>query len=176
MTPVSTTASVGIGGSGDRNTLQQRGDPRHDHEGGPSPPCRTAGGATTAIRASGDDMTRATYCKRDHHACLDCVDAWALIHPGHPPGGGCPTRRDRGAYLQAAGTAPAMTVEILNQEEPSGARRRCAAPFEVESDALGDWLDERTELRWITSALAEVELLRAIRAVAPEGLSAVPSC
>jgi uncharacterized protein len=48
--------------------------------------------------------------------------------------------------------------------------------IEVESDALGDWLDERTELRWITSALAEVELLRAIRAVAPEGLSAVPSC
>jgi predicted nucleic acid-binding protein len=47
--------------------------------------------------------------------------------------------------------------------------------IEVESDALGDWLDERTELRWITSALAEVELLRAIRAVAPEGLSAVPS-
>jgi predicted nucleic acid-binding protein len=47
--------------------------------------------------------------------------------------------------------------------------------IEVESDALGDWLDERTEIRWITSALAEVELPRAIRAVAPEGLSAVPS-
>ena len=47
--------------------------------------------------------------------------------------------------------------------------------IEVESDALGAWLDERTELRWITSALAEVELPRAIRAVAPEGLSAVPS-
>ena len=46
---------------------------------------------------------------------------------------------------------------------------------EVESEALGDWLDERTEIRWITSALAEVELPRAIRAVAPEGLSAVPS-
>ena len=47
--------------------------------------------------------------------------------------------------------------------------------IEVESEALGDWLDERTEMRWITSALAEVELPRAIRAVAPEGLSAVPS-
>jgi uncharacterized protein len=47
--------------------------------------------------------------------------------------------------------------------------------IEVESEALGDWLDERTELRWITSALAEVELPRAIRAVAPAGLSAVPS-
>lgn len=47
--------------------------------------------------------------------------------------------------------------------------------IEVESEALGDWLDERTEIRWITSALAEVELLRAVRAVAPEGLSAVPS-
>jgi uncharacterized protein len=47
--------------------------------------------------------------------------------------------------------------------------------IEVESDALGAWLDERTEIRWITSALAEVELPRAIRAVAPEGLSTVPS-
>ena len=47
--------------------------------------------------------------------------------------------------------------------------------IEVESDDLGDWLDERTEMRWITSALAEVELPRAIRAVAPEGLSAVPA-
>jgi predicted nucleic acid-binding protein len=47
--------------------------------------------------------------------------------------------------------------------------------IEVESDDLGDWLDERTEMRWITSVLAEVELSRAIRAVAPEGLSAVPS-
>ena len=47
--------------------------------------------------------------------------------------------------------------------------------IEVESEALGDWLDERTEMRWITSALAEVELPSAIRAVAPEALSAVPS-
>jgi uncharacterized protein len=47
--------------------------------------------------------------------------------------------------------------------------------IEVESDNLGDWLDDRTEIPWITSVLAEVELPRAIRAVAPEGLSAVPS-
>jgi uncharacterized protein len=47
--------------------------------------------------------------------------------------------------------------------------------IERESDALDDWLDEHTELRWITSALTEVELPRAIRAVALEGLSAVPS-
>lgn len=46
--------------------------------------------------------------------------------------------------------------------------------IEVESDALADWLDDRTELRWITSA-SEVELSRAIRAVSPEGLPAVPS-
>jgi uncharacterized protein len=46
--------------------------------------------------------------------------------------------------------------------------------IEVESDALDDWLDERTEIRWITSVLAEVELPRAMRAAAPEGLSAVP--
>jgi predicted nucleic acid-binding protein len=47
--------------------------------------------------------------------------------------------------------------------------------IEVESDALDEWLDERTEIRWITSTLTEVELPRAIRAVAPEGLPAVPS-
>jgi len=47
--------------------------------------------------------------------------------------------------------------------------------IEAESEALADWLDERTETRWITSALAEVELPRAIRAVAPKGLSAIPS-
>ncbi len=46
---------------------------------------------------------------------------------------------------------------------------------ERESDALGDWLDERIEIPWITSTLAEVELARAIRAAAPEGLPAVPS-
>jgi uncharacterized protein len=47
--------------------------------------------------------------------------------------------------------------------------------IEVESEVLGDWLDERTEIRWITSALAEVELPRAIRAATPDGLSAVPA-
>jgi uncharacterized protein len=47
--------------------------------------------------------------------------------------------------------------------------------IEAESDTLADWLDERTELPWITSALAEVELPRAIRAVAPEALPAIPS-
>jgi predicted nucleic acid-binding protein len=47
--------------------------------------------------------------------------------------------------------------------------------IEAESDTLADWLDERAEMRWITSALAEIELPRAIRTVAPEGLSAVPS-
>lgn len=47
--------------------------------------------------------------------------------------------------------------------------------IEAESEDLTAWLDERTEIPWITSVLAEVELPRAIRAVAPEGLSAVPS-
>jgi predicted nucleic acid-binding protein len=47
--------------------------------------------------------------------------------------------------------------------------------IEVESDALADWLDERTTTPWITSALAEVELPRAIRAVTPEALPVVPS-
>ncbi|WP_082972406.1 type II toxin-antitoxin system VapC family toxin [Mycobacterium sp. 1245852.3] len=47
--------------------------------------------------------------------------------------------------------------------------------IEPESNALVDWLDERVEMRWVTSVLAEVELPRAIRTVAPEGLSAVPA-
>lgn len=47
--------------------------------------------------------------------------------------------------------------------------------IEAESDDLTDWLDERIEIRWITSTLTEVELPRAIRAVAPEGLPAVPA-
>ena len=46
---------------------------------------------------------------------------------------------------------------------------------ERESAALADWLDVRFEIPWITSTLTEVELPRAIRAVAPEGLPAVPS-
>jgi predicted nucleic acid-binding protein len=47
--------------------------------------------------------------------------------------------------------------------------------IEGESAALSDWLDERTESRWVTSALTEVELPRALRAACPEGLPAVPS-
>lgn len=47
---------------------------------------------------------------------------------------------------------------------------------EAESDALADWLDARTEIAWITSALSEVELPRAIiRAGQIEGLTAVPA-
>lgn len=46
---------------------------------------------------------------------------------------------------------------------------------EPESDELGDWLDDHTEIPWITSSLTEVELPRAIRSAAPEGLPAVPS-
>ena len=45
---------------------------------------------------------------------------------------------------------------------------------EAESQDLADWLDERVDSPWITSAQTEVELPRAIRAGAPEGLSAVP--
>lgn len=48
--------------------------------------------------------------------------------------------------------------------------------IEVESDALADWLDDRTELRWITSALTEVELSRAIRAVSQKGYRRCPPC
>lgn len=47
--------------------------------------------------------------------------------------------------------------------------------IEPESEALGRWLDERVEMRWITSALTEIELPRVVRAVAPDGLPAVPT-
>ncbi len=47
--------------------------------------------------------------------------------------------------------------------------------IEPESEALGVWLNERIEMRWITSALTEVELPRAVRAIAPEGLPEVPT-
>lgn len=46
---------------------------------------------------------------------------------------------------------------------------------EAESSALADWLDARREIPCISSVLAEVELPRAIRAVAPEGLPSVPA-
>ena len=47
---------------------------------------------------------------------------------------------------------------------------------ERESTELADWLDDRTELRWITSTLTEVELPRAlIRAGQPAALAAVPA-
>ena len=45
-----------------------------------------------------------------------------------------------------------------------------------QSDNLEDWLDERTEIPWKTSVLAEIELSRAIRAVAPEGYRLFPPC
>lgn len=47
--------------------------------------------------------------------------------------------------------------------------------IEPESEALGGWLNEHIDMRWITSALTEVELPRAVRAVAPEGLPEVPT-
>ncbi len=46
---------------------------------------------------------------------------------------------------------------------------------EAESAALADWLDARRDIPCIASALAEIELPRAIRAVAPEGLPLVPA-
>lgn len=47
--------------------------------------------------------------------------------------------------------------------------------IEAESEELTTWLDERIATPWITSVLTEIELPRAIRAVAPQGLPAVPS-
>lgn len=45
---------------------------------------------------------------------------------------------------------------------------------EVESDALVDWIADRSEELLVSSALAEVELPRALRRTEPELLSAVP--
>ncbi|KAF0846434.1 PIN domain-containing protein [Nocardia caishijiensis] len=41
--------------------------------------------------------------------------------------------------------------------------------------ALIDWLGERIEMAWLTSALAEVELVRAVRVAAPADLINVPA-
>jgi uncharacterized protein len=46
---------------------------------------------------------------------------------------------------------------------------------ETESDALADWLTERSDAPWVTSTLAEVELGRALRRTDPELLSGVPA-
>jgi len=45
---------------------------------------------------------------------------------------------------------------------------------ELESTALADWLDERADQPWVSSALIEVELPRALRRVEPELLPDVP--
>jgi len=46
---------------------------------------------------------------------------------------------------------------------------------EPESAALADWLDERPDIPWATSVLAEVELIRAVRASSPDDLPAIPA-
>jgi hypothetical protein len=42
---------------------------------------------------------------------------------------------------------------------------------EAESQALRDWLDERAETGWISSALVEIESFRALARYAPEALT-----
>ncbi|MGI9064039.1 MAG: type II toxin-antitoxin system VapC family toxin [Pseudonocardiaceae bacterium] len=46
---------------------------------------------------------------------------------------------------------------------------------EPASDLLADWLDERTGTVWVSSALAEVELPRALRRTEPDLIAAVPA-
>lgn len=46
---------------------------------------------------------------------------------------------------------------------------------EPESDALADWLDAQPERPWVSSALVEVELPRAVRRVEPALLADVPA-
>ncbi len=45
---------------------------------------------------------------------------------------------------------------------------------EPESDALADWLDQRSPMLWVSSTLVEVELPRALRRTEPDLLSDVP--
>lgn len=45
---------------------------------------------------------------------------------------------------------------------------------EPESDALADWLEARTDATLVTSALAEVELPRALRRTEPDLVADVP--
>jgi predicted nucleic acid-binding protein len=47
------------------------------------------------------------------------------------------------------------------------------AHAEAESAALGRWLGQRRDTPWVTSALAEVEVPRALRRWAPEALGRV---
>jgi uncharacterized protein len=46
---------------------------------------------------------------------------------------------------------------------------------EPESDALADWLDERTPAPWVSSTLIEVELPRALRRIEPSLLAEAPA-
>ncbi len=46
---------------------------------------------------------------------------------------------------------------------------------EPESDALADWLDAQTAAAWVSSALIEVELPRALRRIDPLLLAEVPA-
>jgi predicted nucleic acid-binding protein len=46
---------------------------------------------------------------------------------------------------------------------------------EPESDALADWLDTQTVSAWVSSALIEVELPRALRRIDPSLLAEVPA-
>jgi predicted nucleic acid-binding protein len=46
---------------------------------------------------------------------------------------------------------------------------------EPESDGLADWLDARAGMPWVSSALIEVELPRALRRIEPALLGDVPA-
>ena len=49
------------------------------------------------------------------------------------------------------------------------------AHAEAESGALRDWLDQRAELGWVSSALAEVESFRALARHAPSAVTRLAS-
>ena len=46
---------------------------------------------------------------------------------------------------------------------------------EPESAALRSWLDEQTEVQWISSVLTEIESFRALARYAPEAVSRLPA-
>ena len=46
---------------------------------------------------------------------------------------------------------------------------------ERESEALRDWLDERSETGWMSSVLTEIESFRALARYAPDAVSRLPA-
>lgn len=97
----------------------------------------------------------------------------ATRHAGRTRSAPRGTDARRGRLRRTHGTSPRRSPVLITYLDTSALVKQIR--LEAESTALADWLDARREIPRISSALAEVELSRAIRAVAPEGLSLVPA-